>query len=339
MQAAPLPQSALSLRHFNRFYTRQIGLLDRSLLGSGRSLTEARVLYELAHNGGLTASDFVWKFGIDGGYLSRMLSSFEKEGLLEKAPSAKDKRVSHLVLTDKGRATYAALDRLSQTAAEALLSPLGAAERARLLAAMHDIEAVLEERDAPQITLRPHRTGDMGWIVHRQAALYAQEYGWDNSYEALIAEITAAFLKNFKPDRERCWVAERAGVIVGSVFVVEASPSLAKLRLLYVEPTARGSGLGRRLVDECIAFARASGYERLELWTNDILIAARRIYQAAGFQLIEEAPHHSFGQDLIGQTWSLDLKARGLQPLAGAQEPNDALTGRPQEPLAAGPRG
>jgi DNA-binding MarR family transcriptional regulator/N-acetylglutamate synthase-like GNAT family acetyltransferase len=309
MQATPLPQSAGSLRHFNRFYTRQIGLLDRSLLGSGRSLAEARVLYELAHSDHLTASDFVWKFGIDGGYLSRMLSGFEREGLLEKRPSQADRRVSYLVLTGKGRALFATLDRLSQAAAEALLHPLAGPQQQRLLAAMRDIEAVLAETEPEAITLRPHRIGDMGWIAHRQGVLYAQEYGWDSSYEALVAEITAQFLRNFKPDREHCWIAERASMIVGSVFVVEASPDVAKLRLLYVEPAARAQGLGRRLVDACIAFARAKGYQRLELWTNDILTAARRIYQAAGFQLVDEAPHRSFGHDLIGQTWALDLRA------------------------------
>ena len=310
MQPHPLPETAASFRHFNRFYTRQIGLLDRSLNGSGRSLTEARVLYELAHADNLTASDFVWKFGIDGGYLSRLLREFEKEGLLEKRTSKTDRRVTHLVLTKKGRDLYATLDRLSQAAAEAVLQPLSEPQRQRLLAAMCDIEALLQAKDTETITLRPHRTGDMGWIVHRQATLYAEEYGWDNSYEALVSEITASFLQNFKPDREHCWVAERRGAILGSVFVVEASPEVAKLRLLYVEPAARGTGLGRRLVNECITFARDKGYERLELWTNDILTAARRIYQAADFQLIDEAPHRSFGQDLVGQTWSLDLRTK-----------------------------
>jgi DNA-binding MarR family transcriptional regulator/GNAT superfamily N-acetyltransferase len=309
MQTLPLPQSAGSLRHFNRFYTRQIGLLDRSLLGSGRSLTEARVLYELAHSDHLTASDFVSKFGIDGGYLSRLLSGFEKEGLLEKRPSATDRRVSHLVLTEKGHAAFAMLDRLSQAAAEGLLHPLPEPQRQRLLAAMSEIETVLERQEAEPVTLRPHRAGDMGWIVHRQAVLYAEEYGWDSSYEALIAEITSDFLNHFKPGREHCWVAERGGMIVGSVFVVEAGPDIAKLRLLYVEPASRGGGLGSRLVDECISFTRAKGYQRLELWTNDILTAARRIYQAAGFQLVSEAPHRSFGHDLVGQTWSLDLRS------------------------------
>jgi len=173
---------------------------------------------------------------------------------------------------------------------------------------MRDIESVLgETQDAP-ITLRPHRTGDMGWIVNRQSVLYAEEYGWDNSYEALISEITAKFLQNFKPDREQCWVAERDEAIMGSVFLVEASPEVAKLRLLYVEPAARGHGLGSRLVEECIAFARAKGYARLELWTQSILAPARRIYAATGFHLVDTSPHRSFGHDLVGETWALNLK-------------------------------
>jgi DNA-binding MarR family transcriptional regulator/GNAT superfamily N-acetyltransferase len=308
MPATSLPESAGLLRHFNRFYTSQIGLLDRELLGSGRSLTEARVLYELAHHDGLTASDFIARFGIDAGYLSRMFAGFEKEGLIERRAAKMDRRVNTIALTEKGRAAFAALDRLSQAAAEAVLRPLGAAQRQRLCAAMRDIETVLgaEPKDA-EITLRPHRAGDMGWIVHRQAVLYGEEYGWDASYEALILDITGRFLNNFKPDREHCWVAEIGGAIAGSVFLVEGSPEVAKLRLLYVEPLARGRGLGRRLVDECIAFARAKGYRRLELWTNDVLVSARRIYAAGGFQRIAQEPHHSFGHDLVGQTWALDL--------------------------------
>ena len=310
MSVASIARAAQSLRHFNRFYTAQIGVLDRYLLGSGRSLFEARVLYELAHSDHLTASDFVWKLGIDGGYLSRMLSGFEKEGLLERRLSEKDRRVSHLVLTKRGRAAFTALDRLSQAAAEALLGPLGNAQQRRLLAAMREIEATLEAKEPAPVVLRPHRTGGMGWIVHRQAVLYAEEYSWDNSYEALVSEITGGFLRDYKPDREHCWVAERDDAIAGSVFVVEASPGIAKLRLLYVEPLERGMGLGRRLVDECIAFARTTGYERLDLWTNSVLTAARRIYERAGFKLLNEEPHHSFGQNLVGQTWSLPLNAR-----------------------------
>jgi DNA-binding MarR family transcriptional regulator/GNAT superfamily N-acetyltransferase len=299
--------AAASLRHFNRFYTAQIGAVDRDLLGSGRSLSEARVLFELAHNDELTASDFVEKLGIDAGYLSRMLSGFEKEGLLERRPSPKDRRVSLLALTKKGRAVFAALDRLSQDAAEALLQPLGEAQQKRLVGAMRDIEAILAGRETKTITLRDHRTGDMGWIVSRQALLYEQEYGWNNEFEALAAEIAAQFIRNFDPEREKCWIAERGGEIVGSVFLVRDTDKVAKLRLLYVEATARGTGLGSRLVEECIGFARAKGYARLDLWTNNPLTTARRIYERAGFRLVKGEPHHSFGHDLIGQHWSLGL--------------------------------
>jgi DNA-binding MarR family transcriptional regulator/GNAT superfamily N-acetyltransferase len=308
MSAQSLTAAAEAVRHFNRFYTAQIGILDRDLLGSGRSLSEARVLYELATREALTAGDLARSLGLDPGYLSRMLAGFEKEGLLKRRRSAEDGRVSHLAFTAKGRVLYAELDRLSQAAAEALVSRLPGGGRDEMLSALRLVEARLASETRPSdIVLRPHRVGDMGWIVHRQAVLYAQEYGWDGGYEALIVEIVGRFLREFKPDRERCFVAERAGEIVGSVFVVEDGSNVAKLRLLYVEPSARGHGVGQKLVDECIAFARAKGYVRLDLWTNDILTAARRIYQKAGFELIGEERHHSFGHDLVGQTWSLDL--------------------------------
>jgi DNA-binding MarR family transcriptional regulator/GNAT superfamily N-acetyltransferase len=308
MSAQSLAAAAEAVRHFNRFYTAQIGVLDRDLLGSGRSLSEARVLYELATREPLTAGDLARSLGLDPGYLSRMLTGFEKEGLLERRRSAEDGRVSHLALTSKGRTVYAELDARSQTAAEALVSRLAGEVREEVLGALRLIESKLASHaPSSDIVLRPHRVGDMGWIVHRQAVLYAQEYGWDGGYEALIAEIVGRFLREFKPDRERCFVAERAGEIVGSVFVVEGGSDVAKLRLLYVEPSARGHGVGQKLVDECIAFARAKGYARLDLWTNDILTAARRIYQRAGFELVGEERHRSFGHDLVGQTWSLDL--------------------------------
>ena len=308
MCAQSLAAAAEAVRHFNRFYTAQIGVLDRDLFGSGRSLSEARVLYELATREPLTAGDLSRSLGLDPGYLSRMLAGFEKEGLLERRRSAEDGRVSHLALTANGRAVYAELDARSQTAAEALVSRLAGEVREEVLGALRLIESKLApDKPSSDILLRSHRVGDMGWIVHRQAVLYAQEYGWDGGYEALIAEIVGRFLREFKPDRERCFVAERAGEIVGSVFIVEGGSDVAKLRLLYIEPSARGHGIGQKLVDECIAFARAKGYARLDLWTNDILTAARRIYQRAGFELVGEERHHSFGHDLVGQTWSLDL--------------------------------
>lgn len=317
MGAQSLSAAAGALRHFNRFYTAQIGLLDRGLLGSPHSLTEARVLYELATRETVTAGALAKSLSIDTGYLSRMVAAFERQGLVERRRSAQDRRVHHLVLTENGRRSFARLDGLSQRSAEAMLARLPGDARRKLLDALRLIETALEppiptngkavSKSTDEIRVRPHRTGDMGWIVHRQSVLYAEEYGWDNSYEALISEITAQFIRDFKPGREFCWIAERDGEVVGSVFLVSAGETVAKLRLLYVEPSARGSGLGRRLVDECIAFARAKGYQRLDLWTNDILIAARKIYQATGFQLVHEEPHHSFGHDLIGQTWSLVL--------------------------------
>jgi DNA-binding MarR family transcriptional regulator/N-acetylglutamate synthase-like GNAT family acetyltransferase len=322
MSAQSLTAAAGALRHFNRFYTAQIGVLDRDLLGSGRSLSEARVLYELATREALTAGDLTRGLGLDPGYLSRMLASFEKEGLLERRRSADDGRVSHLALKAKGRVAYAELDKLSQAAAETLVSRFDGEVRDEVLAALRLIEERLApEPQASEIVLRPHRIGDMGWIVHRQAVLYAREYGWDGGYEALIAEIVGRFLREFKPDRERCFVGERAGEIVGSVFVVEHSSEVAKLRLLYVEPSARGHGLGQTLVDECIAFAHRKGFARLDLWTNDILIAARRLYQKAGFELVKEERHHSFGHDLVGQTWSLDLISDSTQ--RASQTTND----------------
>jgi DNA-binding MarR family transcriptional regulator/GNAT superfamily N-acetyltransferase len=309
METGSLAEAATKLRHFNRFYTARIGVLDRDLLGSGWSLSEARVLYELASHDELTASELMQNLSMDAGYLSRMLKRFEKSGLIEKRVSEVDRRSSHIALTRKGRSCFAVLDRLSQKAAETLLEPVPNRERGDLLDALNLVETKLQQdcREQP-ITLRRHRLGDMGWIVHRQAVLYAQEYGWDDSYEALVSEITAKFLRNYDPEREICLVAERAGEIVGSIFIVKESEAVARLRLLYLDPSARGQGLGRRLVDEAIRFAREKEYDRLELWTNSILTAARRIYEGTGFKLIREEPHHSFGHDLVGQYWALDLK-------------------------------
>ncbi|WP_163267867.1 bifunctional helix-turn-helix transcriptional regulator/GNAT family N-acetyltransferase [Chelativorans alearense] len=305
----PSDKQIAAMRRFNRFYTRQIGVLEEGMYKSEFSLTEARVLFELAHRERLTASVLGNDLGLDAGYLSRMLKKFERRGLLKRQPSADDGRQSHLALTEEGRQAFEPLDRAARDLVEALLAPLPAADRETLTAAMRTVERLLgaaAERQVPY-TLRPLRVGDIGWIVHRQGLLYHQEYGWDESYEALVAEILSAFVTDFDPRFEASWIAERDGGIVGSVFLVRASEETAKLRLLYVEPAARGLGLGRRLVDECIAFARARGYKRLTLWTNDILVSARRIYQAAGFRLEKEEPHHSFGKDLVGQTWTLDL--------------------------------
>jgi DNA-binding MarR family transcriptional regulator/GNAT superfamily N-acetyltransferase len=310
MQDTSLTGAARQLRHFNRFYTRAIGVLDRGLYGTGRSLAEARVLYELADGTAVTAGDLTRRLAMDAGFLSRMLARFEREGLIERRRSETDGRVSHLVLTDIGRTVFTELDHLSQTAAESLIAPLGAEARSTLLSAFGRAETLLAtDRRSDNVILRPHRVGDMGWVVHRQALLYAREYGWDIGYEALIAEIAAKFIRDFDPAGEHCWIAERAGEVVGSVFLVRESGEVAKLRLLYLEQSARGLGVGRRLVDECIAFAREKGYARLDLWTQSILEAATRLYRATGFRLIREEPHHSFGHDLVGQFWSLDLHA------------------------------
>jgi DNA-binding MarR family transcriptional regulator/GNAT superfamily N-acetyltransferase len=299
------PDAISAVRRFSRFYTRRLGLLGEGLLDSAFSLAESRVLYELAHHDGLTASLLGRALGLDPGYLSRILKRFEARGLIVRSPSAADGRQAVLSLTEAGRAAFAPLDQRSREQVAAMLGPLDPEQTERLTRAMASVEELLGERPAAPapVLLRPHQIGDIGWIVHRQALLYAQEYGWDETYEALAAEIGAEFLRAFDPKRDRAWIAEQGGAIVGSVFVVRVSDEVARLRLLYVEPHARGSGLGRRLVGECIRFARLKGYRKLTLWTNDVLAAARRIYQDAGFTLIAEERHHSFGKDLVGQNW------------------------------------
>ncbi|BCG74140.1 GNAT family N-acetyltransferase [Mesorhizobium sp. 113-1-2] len=306
---APNKQLIDAVRAFNRFYTRQIGLLDEGLLKSAFSLTEARVLYELAHRDGLTATDLGRDLGLDAGYVSRLLKKFERLQLISRSTLVSDARQSSIALTPAGRNAFAPLNKDSHDQVAALLDRLPASEQDRLVKSMRTVQALLGESAEPKIPylLRPLQVGDIGWITRRQGMLYAQDYGWDETYEALVAEILAAFVKSFDPKWERSWIAERDGEVVGSVFVVRKSPEVAKLRLLYVEPSARGLGIGKRLVEECIGFARAKGYKTLTLWTNDILTAARHIYQVAGFKLIEEEPHHSFGKDLVGQTWDLDL--------------------------------
>jgi DNA-binding MarR family transcriptional regulator/GNAT superfamily N-acetyltransferase len=304
----PADDRVEKVREFNRFYTRHIGLLNEGLLDSEYSLTEVRILYELAHRGSMTAAALGQDLGLDPGYLSRILKKFDSRSLLQRARSEDDRRQVFLSLTNAGRAAFEPLNRASADQIGAMLSKLSNAEQERLVRSMSVVERLIGG-SAPEspYTLRPHRVGDIGWIAHRQGLLYAQEYGWDETFEALVAEIAASFVRNFDPERERCWVAERDGEVVGSVFLVRHSDEVAKLRLLYVEPSARGLGLGRRLVDECIAFARAKEYRTLTLWTNDVLVAARGIYQATGFQLVKEEAHHSFGKDLVGQTWNLEL--------------------------------
>ncbi|PYS18681.1 MAG: MarR family transcriptional regulator [Acidobacteria bacterium] len=297
-----------NVRRFNRFYTRQIGVLNGGFLQSSFSLTEVRVLYEIAHRERTAASELIRELGIDAGYLSRILRAFHRKGLVAKRTSSDDRRQIDLTLTVKGRREFGKLEMRQRVEVARMLQPLGPKHRLRLLHAMGSIERLLlQPIRRPTVTLRDHRPGDMGWITHRQAILYNQEYGWNTEYEALIAEIMARFLRNFDPRYERCWVAECNCEIVGSVFCVRKSKTVAQLRLLYVEPSTRGAGIGSRLVNECIGFARARGYRKLTLWTNSVLHAARKIYERAGFQLVAEEKHHSFGKDLVGQNWDLKL--------------------------------
>jgi DNA-binding MarR family transcriptional regulator/GNAT superfamily N-acetyltransferase len=298
-----------AIRRFNRFYTQRIGVLREGLHESPFSLAEARVLYELAHRPPVTASALAKDLALDPGYLSRILRRFAAQGLIERSRSEADGRQSFIALTDSGTAAFAPLDHASREEIGTLLAPLAEPEQRRLVEAARSIEALLGER-APQAEpylLRPHRPGDMGWVVHRHGVLYAEEYGWDERFEALVAEVAAAFIKNFDARRERCWIAEKDHAVVGSVFLVRKSDEIAKLRLLFVEPDARGLGIGRRLVEECIRFARGAGYRRITLWTNSCLLAARGIYERAGFALVASEPHRSFGHDLVGETWERDL--------------------------------
>jgi DNA-binding MarR family transcriptional regulator/GNAT superfamily N-acetyltransferase len=311
---APEPSLAhrvAAVRRFNRFYTRTIGVLQERLLHSSFSLAEARVLYELAHCPGATATGLGRELGLDSGYLSRILQRFERDGLISRVSSEADRRQSALSLTDAGRNAFAPLDAISRDEIGALLGALPEPAQAVLVAAMDRIESLLGTPDsaatAPWL-LRQHRPGDIGWVVARHGALYAEEYGCDQRFEALVANVAGAFLTDHDPLRERCWIAERNGVNIGSVFLVRESDETARLRLLIVEPTARGLGIGKRLVAECIGFARTAGYRRITLWTNDVLSAARAIYQRAGFRLETSAPHRDFGPPMVGEDWQLDLR-------------------------------
>jgi DNA-binding MarR family transcriptional regulator/GNAT superfamily N-acetyltransferase len=310
MSDRKLAERVEAVRRFNRFYTRKIGVLQEGLLGSPLSLTEGRVLYELSQREPATASELAQELGLDSGYLSRILSGFDKRGLIEKRVSERDARQIILTLTNPGREMFAAINARSHGEIAAMLGDLGGSNQARLVAAFETVERLLEDRvrgGEPSYILRPHQPGDMGWVVHRHGVLYAEEYGLDERFEALVARIAATFIENFDARRERCWIAERDGEIIGSVLLVKDTDKIAKLRLLLVEPKARGLAIGSRLVSECIGFARRAGYHKITLWTNDVLVSARRIYQAAGFHLVREEPHHSFGRDLVGQYWELPL--------------------------------
>lgn len=302
-------QRIAAVRRFNRFYTRQIGVLREKPYESRFSLTEVRVLYELAHREKPTASELSKDLGLDAGYLSRLLTGFDKRGWLDKKPSDADGRQSLLSLTANGKKVFAPLDSRSREEVRFILGGLSAAEQNQLIDAMRTIERLLGSHPTqkPAYILRTHQPGDMGWVVYRHGVLYAQEYRWDERFEALVAEIVAKFVQKFDPKRERCWIAEKDGEIVGSVFLVKHSKTVAKLRLLLVEPTARGLGIGRRLVEECVRFARQAGYKKITLWTQSSLRAARSIYEKAGFRLGERHRHHSWGHDLVAETWDLVL--------------------------------
>lgn len=302
-------QCVEAVRRFSRFYTRRIGVLNEGLVGSEFSLAEARILYELAHREQALAKDLAQWLDLDPGYLSRILKSFEARDLIRRTASASDGRQQLLSLTEAGQRRFGALNARSRDDMALMLSDLTPRQQQRLIAAMSEIETLLSaerETRVPYI-LRPHQPGDIGWVVQQHGRLYAQEYGWDDTFEAMVAEIAAKFIKEFDPKRERAWIAEKDGETVGCAFLVRQSDTVAKLRMLLVDPKARGLGIGKRLVEECIKFARLKGYGRITLWTNDILVAARKIYIDAGFTKVGEERHHSFGHHLVGETWELEL--------------------------------
>jgi DNA-binding MarR family transcriptional regulator/ribosomal protein S18 acetylase RimI-like enzyme len=331
LTASALAQDVDAIRRFNRFYTRQIGVLQEKLLSSPFSLTEGRVLYEIGYHGETgtpratapTAVDLARAIGLDAGYLSRILRRFAKRRFITRTTLDADARLTHLALTKRGHAALAHLQQLARDEVAIMLRSHSPTERAHVVDAMRLIQVSLarsvhhavpdppaandHERDDESCTLREHRAGDMGWIVSRQGVLYAEEYGWTTEYEALAADIVAQFLRNFDPAGERCWIAEHGNARVGAVMIVKQSDSAAKLRLLHVERAARGLGIGKRLVDECIRFSRAVGYQKITLWTQSNLLAARHLYKAAGFTCIAQEPHHRFGKDLVGETWELSL--------------------------------
>lgn len=298
-----------AVRHFTRFFTRRIGVLRKGLYASPFSLVEARVLYEIAHRSGTSSVEIARDLGLDPGHLSRIVQVLSRRGLVRKRPAKDDARRLSLDLTARGSAAFAELDRASQDEVASLLAPLDGDARTRLVAALETAERLLgdDAKPAGEFELRTHAIGDMGAVVAAQAKLYAREYGWNGEFEALVAEIVAKFVREFDPARERCWIAERDGEIAGSIFLVKETDKVAKLRLFYLEPWARGAGLGKRMVDECLAFATTAGYAKVVLWTNDCLVAARRLYEQAGFTLLESEKHRSFGKDLVGQYWSRDL--------------------------------
>ncbi len=299
------------IRHFNRFYTRLIGLITGQYMDSPFTLTEARVIYELANQTEPTATTINTELRLDAGYLSRILNSFSKIGLITKTASPDDARVSILTLTDEGRQAYEDLNSHSQSGIQSLLEPLSQGDQTRVVTAMRTIESLLNstnpENPASTLFIRPPVPGDMGWVVKRHAELYAQEYGWDEKFEGLVAGIVSDFVKNFDPARERCWIAEQDGENVGCIFLVKLDSETAKLRMLLVDPKTRGMGLGGKLVDECVQQARRFGYKKMVLWTNSILHSAIHLYVKAGFRKVSEEPQHAYGHDLVFENWEMDL--------------------------------
>jgi DNA-binding MarR family transcriptional regulator/GNAT superfamily N-acetyltransferase len=299
-----------AIRHFNRFYTSQIGVLQKGLLESPYSLTEVRLLYELAHRRGVTASELSHQLRLDAGYLSRMLSQFKKRGWISRRPVSADRRQTLLALSAKGCATLRPLEERSNQQVQQMLSGMSCDARQQLIHAMQHIEQILapSSDDREPYLLRTHQPGDVGWIVYRHGVLYAEEYHYDQRFEAKVAEIMAKFIEEFDARRDQCWIAEKGGERVGSVLLAHQSTTVAKLRVLLVEPSVRGLGIGRRLVQECVRFARQVGYKKIVLWTQSELKGARKIYEQARFQLIKEEPHQSWGREnLIAETWELKL--------------------------------
>jgi DNA-binding MarR family transcriptional regulator/GNAT superfamily N-acetyltransferase len=311
MKSPAMEEKINAIRSFNRFYTRQIGILQEGILQTPFPLTEARILFELARHNSLTPTKLRHELGLDAGYLSRTIAHLEQQHLVARVRSDKDGRQVFLHLTPQGEEAFAVLNRRSSDDVAAMLKNLPEENQQSLLKAMHTIENILDKdkksNSKNPIILRNPEPGDMGWVVYRHGLLYAREYGWDTTFEALVARIVADFVNKFNPARERCWIAEMDGEIIGSVFVVQLDETTAKLRLLLVEPKARGLGLGTRLVEECIRFVRRCGYKKLSLWTNSILLEARRIYHKTGFKIVAQENHHSFGHDLVSETWELEL--------------------------------
>jgi DNA-binding MarR family transcriptional regulator/GNAT superfamily N-acetyltransferase len=312
---AALDKHIAAVRRFSRFYTLKIGALGHTLLDSEFSLAQARVLYELAHASdesqtSLTARDLAASLSIDEGYLSRILRGFERRGFVRRKPALADRRRQLLHLTSIGRRAFRTLDKSSYRHMRTMLQRLTDGEQTQVVTALATVQRLFGDASPSGFALRPLRPGDIGWIIHRHGAIYAREYGYDERFEALVAEIAARFVQRFDPTREQCWIAERDGQILGSVFLVSKSRSVAQLRLLLVEPAARGLGVGTRLVDECLRFARQAGYRSVVLWTQSELDAARRIYERAGFRRVAQEPHQSFGRDLVAETWELALDAK-----------------------------